>query len=243
MGFIASLNSSSFSYLGLPIFRKLAYSRDWVPLLDKFKAKIQAWGFSWLNLGGKSVLIKSVLCSLPIFQFSIILAPSGILKKMEAFIHKFFWKGGNHNDRKIPLVSWEKIFKPQSEGGLNFKDISLQNIPMGAKIFWRIIGLHPGCSTLWDISQWEGRIWLRWRLPPVPPDLSQARDLLITLLNGMAPLRVGNKDARGWGAAPGLYTVAQGYKSLHDHPYVPPNPIVWNEIWNCKSMPKIDSFC
>ena len=47
-----------------------------------------------------------------------------------------------------------------------------------------------------------------WRLPPVPPELSQARDLLLSLLNGMAPLRVGKKDVRGWGAAPGLYTVA-----------------------------------
>eukprot|EP00253_Pinus_taeda_P029823 PITA_29823 len=81
MGFSASLNWSSFTYLGLPIFRKLAYSRDWAPLLDKFKAKIQAWGFSWLNLAGKTVLIKSVLSSLPIFQFSVILAPSGIIKK------------------------------------------------------------------------------------------------------------------------------------------------------------------
>jgi exonuclease III len=123
LGFSASLSWSSFTYLGLPIFRKRAYSRDWIPLLDKFKAKIQAWGFSWLNLAGKTVLIKSVLSSLPIFQFSVFLAPSGIIKKMEAFIRKFFWKGGNHNDRKIPLVSWEKICKPQIEGGLNFKDL------------------------------------------------------------------------------------------------------------------------
>ena len=107
-----SLSWTYFTYLGLPIFRKLAYSRDSIPLLDKFKAKIQAWGFSWLNLVGKTVLIKSVLSSLPIFQFSVILAPIGIIKKMEALICKFFWKGGNLNDRKTPLVSWEKICKP-----------------------------------------------------------------------------------------------------------------------------------
>ena len=99
------------------------------------------------------------------------------------------------------------------------------------------------CTTLWDISQWAGRQWQRWRLPPVPPALSQARDLFLSLLNGMAPLRVGKKDARGWGAAPGLYTVAQGYKCLHDRPNVPPNPAVWNGIWNRKTMPKVDSFC
>eukprot|EP00253_Pinus_taeda_P017653 PITA_17653 len=298
LGFTASLNWSSFTYLGLHIFRKLAYSKDWVPLLDKFKAKIQAWGFSWFH------------------------------KKMEAFIRKFFWKGGNHNDRKIPLVSWEKICKPQSEGGLNFKDLCLQNIAMGAKIFWRVIGSHPGwaqralwrkyfrgkrkrcldallptsgsqliklcqkavplikdrafwipgngkdcriwkdnimmnpplsslsslhpmclwmnnagCNSLWDISQWEGRSWLRWRLPPIPPELTQARDQFLVSLNGMAPLSMGKKDARGWGAAPGLYTVAQGYKSMQMRPHVPPNLAVWNDIWNVKTTPKVDAFC
>ena len=59
LGFSTSLSWSSFTYLGLPIFRKLAYNRDWIPLLDKFKAKIQAWGFSWLNLADCPHQIRS----------------------------------------------------------------------------------------------------------------------------------------------------------------------------------------
>lgn len=276
----------------------------------------------------KSVLIKYVLSSLPIFQFSVILAPIGIIKKMESFIHKFFWKGGNLNDRKIPLVSWEKICKPHNEGGLNFKDLSLQNTAMGAKIFCRIIGPHPrwaqralwrkyfmgkqkiclesslptsgsqliklchkatplirdraywipgngkevkiwddnimmhpplssysslqvlrpwleraGCVSLWDILLWAGNNWIWWRLLPVPLDLIQEHDLLLTLLNGKAPLRVGRKDAHGWGPTPGLYIVAQGYKSLQDCPHVPPDPAMWKGLWTYKTMPKVDSFC
>eukprot|EP00253_Pinus_taeda_P001756 PITA_01756 len=184
LGFSASLSWSSFTYLGLPIFRKLAYNRDWIPLLDKFKAKIQAWGFSWLNLAGKSVLIKSFLSSLPIFQFSVILVPIGIIKKMEAFIRKFFWKGGNLNDKKIPLVSWEKVCKPQNEGGLNFKDLSLQNTAMGAKIFWRIIGPHLGWvqRALWR-KYFMGK-WKRCLESSLPTSRSQ----LIKLCHKAAPL-------------------------------------------------------
>eukprot|EP00253_Pinus_taeda_P027961 PITA_27961 len=104
-GFAASPNWTSFKYLGLSVFLKKAYSRDWLPQLEKFKNKLLAWGYSWHNIAGKSVLIKSVLSSLPLFQFSVLLAPSSILKKMEETIRKLFWKGGKQNVKKIPLVN------------------------------------------------------------------------------------------------------------------------------------------
>jgi len=66
-GFATSSSWSSFKYLGLPVFQKRALSRDWLPLLEKFKFKIHSWGFNWLNLAGKIVLIKVVLNSLPIY--------------------------------------------------------------------------------------------------------------------------------------------------------------------------------
>eukprot|EP00253_Pinus_taeda_P008983 PITA_08983 len=92
LGFAASASWTSFKYLGLPIFHKRAISKDWHPQIEKFKAKMQAWGFSWLNITKKSVLIKSVLSSLPLFQFSVLLAPVGIIKRMDELIRKFLWK-------------------------------------------------------------------------------------------------------------------------------------------------------
>eukprot|EP00253_Pinus_taeda_P021912 PITA_21912 len=81
-GFAASSNWTSFKYLGLPVFLKRAYSRDWLPQLEKFKNKLLAWGFSRINIVGNYVLIKYVLTSFPLFQFSVLLAPSGILTKL-----------------------------------------------------------------------------------------------------------------------------------------------------------------
>ena len=76
LGFAASSSWTSFKYLGLPIFHKRPASKDWLPQLEKFKTRIQAWGYFWLNTAGKSVLIKSVLTSLPLFQFVGLLAPA-----------------------------------------------------------------------------------------------------------------------------------------------------------------------
>lgn len=88
LGFTASSTWTSFKYLGLPVFQKKILSREWMPLLDKFKLKIQSWGYNWLNLAGRTVLIKSILNSLPIFQATVMMAPMGIMRKMEEYIKK-----------------------------------------------------------------------------------------------------------------------------------------------------------
>jgi hypothetical protein len=76
----------SFKYLELPIFQKNPSVKDWIPLLDKFKNKLQTWGFSWLNLAGKTVLFKSVLSGLPTYQDFFMLSPLGNLRKMEGIL-------------------------------------------------------------------------------------------------------------------------------------------------------------
>lgn len=53
----------SFTYLGVPIFKGVPKVDQWYPILEKFKARIHNWGANWLNLVGKTVLLKSVLLS------------------------------------------------------------------------------------------------------------------------------------------------------------------------------------
>eukprot|EP00253_Pinus_taeda_P029236 PITA_29236 len=147
-GFAASSAWSSFKYLGLPVFQKRALNKDWLPLLEKIKSKICSWGYNWLNLAGKTVLIKAVLNSLPIYQAAVMMAPLGITRKIEEYIRFFFWKGGKANEKRIPLVSWDTISLPRMEGGLQFKNIYKQNIALGAKLLWRIIAPNPGWAQL-----------------------------------------------------------------------------------------------
>jgi len=49
-------------------------------------------------------------------------------------IRNFFWKRGKQNEKKFSLVSWDSISKPLLEGGLNFKNLGVQNITMGPKL-------------------------------------------------------------------------------------------------------------
>ena len=79
----------SIKYLGIPLVRAAPRSSLWTPLMDKLKARIMAWGATWLNKAGKLILINSVLTSLPIYQASILLAPKGIVKDMDSLLRKF----------------------------------------------------------------------------------------------------------------------------------------------------------
>ena len=97
----------TFTYLGIPIFKVSPKFIHWLPLLDKLKNKIQAWGAKWLNRAGKVILMNSVLAILPIYQCSVLLAPKNITNKITELLPRFLWEGGRNNEKKLHLVSWD----------------------------------------------------------------------------------------------------------------------------------------
>ena len=135
----STLDWDHFTYLGIPISKPNSKTANWEPVLDKIKGKIQNWSANWLNPARKLILLKSVLNSMPIYQYSILLTPCSVLSKIESLFRKFIWEGGKGNEKKIHLVSWEKIQKPRDEGGLQVRSLPIQNLALGAKLLWQMI--------------------------------------------------------------------------------------------------------
>lgn len=68
-----------FLYLGLPIRgnpRRLSF---WDPIVHRIKSRLTGWNSRFLSFGGRLVLLKSVLTSLPVYALSFFRAPSGSL--------------------------------------------------------------------------------------------------------------------------------------------------------------------
>ncbi|CAJ2674496.1 unnamed protein product [Trifolium pratense] len=66
-----------FLYLGLPIGgdpRRLGF---WEPVVNRLKNRLSGWRSRFLSYGGRLVLLKSVLTSLPVYSLSFFKAPSG----------------------------------------------------------------------------------------------------------------------------------------------------------------------
>lgn len=61
-----------FVYLGLPIGANMRRKTSWQPVLDKIRGRLSSWNSQHLSLGGKIVLLKSVLHALPIYFFIIL---------------------------------------------------------------------------------------------------------------------------------------------------------------------------
>jgi hypothetical protein len=130
----------SIKYLGTPLVKVAPRSSLWLPLLDKMKASILAWGATWLNKARKLILVNSVLTSLHVYQASILLAPRGIVRDIDNILRKFLREGGRNEGKKMHLISWDKVKSPRMEGGLQVRDVATQNLAMGGNILWKMIG-------------------------------------------------------------------------------------------------------
>jgi len=78
-----------FVYLGLPIGgdpRKLDF---WKPLVNSVISRLSRWKSKYLSFGGRLILLKSVLSSLPVYFLSFFKAPASIISSIESL-----FKGG-----------------------------------------------------------------------------------------------------------------------------------------------------
>jgi hypothetical protein len=123
-------------YLGLPLSDSAARNISWDSLLLSITNRLSNWTFRSLNLPARLVLLKSVLQAIPTYLFSALAAPQSVIKKIRNLQRNFLWHGHNPN-KKWALVSWDKVCKPKSSGGLGLRDPGKLNSTMGARIWWR----------------------------------------------------------------------------------------------------------
>ena len=88
--FECGLGKYPFRYLGLPMHTRKLSNKDWRVIENRIENKLSGWKGKMLSVGGRLVLINSVLSSLPMFMLSFFEIPKGVLEKIDCFRSRFY---------------------------------------------------------------------------------------------------------------------------------------------------------
>ncbi|KAK3224610.1 hypothetical protein Dsin_004472 [Dipteronia sinensis] len=137
--------SFSINYLGLPLGSNHGTKAFWNLVIAKIESRLAPWKKKFLSKGGRLVLIKSVLSSIPTYYMSVFRMPVGVAQKIEKLQRSFLWGDGTEK-RKLHAVDWTTVCKSKKKGGLGISRMLDKNFGLLFKWVWRFG--HDG-SSLW----------------------------------------------------------------------------------------------
>jgi hypothetical protein len=130
--------AAGFHYLGYFIKPSSYKAKDWSWLFEKFERRIQHWCNRCLSMGGRYILIKAVLESLPVYWMALAHIPHSVLKKLRQLIFNFLWSGSKQS-RGIHLCGWKTLSKPIALGGWGLRNLHLTYLALSANTLWRTL--------------------------------------------------------------------------------------------------------
>lgn len=130
-------------YLGSFVDEEPRSRKIFEVLYEQLQSKLEGWKTKFLSQSARTVLIKSILSSMPLYHLSYFKLTEKEANKCDSILNNFFW--GNHPGSKSPhMKDWQTICRPISQGGLDIKRMSAFNNAMLGRQAWRIIH-HRDC--------------------------------------------------------------------------------------------------
>lgn len=93
---------------------------------------VGCWQGKLLSIGGRLILINSMLTSLPLYMMPFYKLPAEVRKRMDFFRSRFLWQS-DQGVREYHLVGWPMVCLPKDQGGLGMLDLKTINIALLGK--------------------------------------------------------------------------------------------------------------
>ncbi|KAF1887995.1 hypothetical protein Lal_00024004, partial [Lupinus albus] len=106
--FHCGIGSIPFNFLGIPVSVNPRRLSTWSPVLEAFKKKLSLWHLKFLSFGGRVALLKSVMCSLPIYFLSFYKAPMSVISEIDKLQRRFLW-GGGEGKRVVTFIENSQV--------------------------------------------------------------------------------------------------------------------------------------
>ena len=120
------IGSLSMTYLGMPLGASHKSPTIWNSIFEKIERKLAGWKKMYLSKGGRLMLLKSTLSSLPTYFLSLFTIPTHVANKIERLQRDFLW-----GDSRNHLVGWDKVCAPLENGGLGVRKITTNKALLG----------------------------------------------------------------------------------------------------------------
>lgn len=138
------------TYLGLPLSATKLPLAAFQPLIAKVDKYLAGWQAPLLNYAGRTILVNSVLGSLPTYAMAALLIPKGTLEAMDKRRRAFLWTGEESCHGSKCLIAWDLICRSKRHGGLGIKHLQTQNICLLVKMLFRLYSQSsPWTSWIW----------------------------------------------------------------------------------------------
>ncbi|XP_039119290.1 uncharacterized protein LOC120255543 [Dioscorea cayenensis subsp. rotundata] len=105
-------------YLGIPISGRRPRKQDWEGVILKVRKRLAAWKLQHLSLGGRLILVNSVLSAIPTYWMSIFRLPGWVVKGIDRIRRDFLWSGPDINHPGCRRFLWKKSTSTSGSGGL-----------------------------------------------------------------------------------------------------------------------------
>ena len=95
-------------YLRIPLVHGKLGVTVFDGLLAKFHARLFHWSSKLLSMGGKIILLRHVLGSLPLYMLQVICPPKSVLVALGRICNSFLWDS-NVESKRLHWAAWKKL--------------------------------------------------------------------------------------------------------------------------------------
>ncbi|XP_026449278.1 uncharacterized protein LOC113349515 [Papaver somniferum] len=106
-------------------------------VVEMLQNRLASWIGKMLYFKDRLTLIKSILCSIPIYNMSVYKWHVSVVKICERLIRNFLWTSDPY-DRKCVTLKWDETCAPMEKGGLSIRRMEVINKSLLMKLVWKI---------------------------------------------------------------------------------------------------------
>ncbi|KAK3189008.1 hypothetical protein Dsin_028569 [Dipteronia sinensis] len=99
--------------------------------------ELKGWRNKLLSVGGKEVVVKTVLQSMPAYSMNLFKLPNKLIDDIHRIFNRFWW-GSIDSKNCVHWVAWRKLCWGKEDVGMGFHDLHVFNSSLLAKQGWRM---------------------------------------------------------------------------------------------------------